>query len=86
MTEFNPFAGATQIAEDIRSKKTTARAVLEAYLDRMDRYNPDLNAIIVSDPDAARLRADDLDSKAARDEWLGPLHGVPMTIKESYDV
>jgi len=86
MTEFNPFAGATQIAEDIRSKKTTARAVLEAYLDRMDRYNPDLHAIIVSDPDAARLRADDLDSKAARDEWLGPLHGVPMTIKESYDV
>ena len=86
MTEFNPFAGAFQIAADIRAKKTTARDALEAYLERTERFNPDLNAIIFSDPDGARQRADDLDAMAARDEWARPLHGVPMTIKESYNV
>ncbi len=86
MTDFDPFAGAHQIAADIRAKKVTARDVLEAYLERTERYNPDLNAIIFSDPDGARQRADALDALAARDEWLGPLHGVPMTIKESYNI
>ncbi|NKB57534.1 MAG: amidase [Alphaproteobacteria bacterium] len=86
MTEFNPFAGAFQIAADIRAKKITARDTLEAYLERVERYNPDLNAIIFSDPEGARRRADDLDTMAARDEWAGPLHGVPMTIKESYNI
>jgi amidase len=86
MTEFDPFAGAHQIAANIRASKFTARDALEAYLDRTERYNPDLNAIIFSDPDGARQRADDLDALAARDEWLGPLHGVPMTIKESYNI
>ena len=86
MSNFDPFASASQIAADIRAKKTTARNVLEAYLERTERYNPDLNAIIFSDPQAARRRADELDAMAVRDEWAGPLHGVPMTIKESYDV
>ena len=86
MTDFDPFAGAAQIAADIREKKTRARDVLEAYLERVERFNPALNAIIVSDFAGARKRADDLDAKAARGEWQGPLHGVPMTIKESYNV
>ncbi len=86
MSEFDPFAGAAQIAADIRTKKTTARDVLEAYLDRVERFNPALNAIVVSDFEGARQRADDLDTLAARGEWQGPLHGVPMTIKESYNI
>ncbi len=86
MTEFDPFAGAVQIAGDIRTKKTTARDVLEGYLDRVERFNPALNAIVVSDFEGARKRADELDSLAAKGEWQGPLHGVPMTIKESYNV
>ena len=54
MSDFNPFAGASQIAEDIRTRKTTARDVLEAYLDRVERFNPTLNAIICSDSESAR--------------------------------
>ena len=86
MTDFDPFSGAAQIAADIRTKKTTARDVLEAYIDRVERFNPALNAIIVSDFEGARQRADELDALGARDQWQGPLHGVPMTIKESYNI
>lgn len=86
MSDFDPFAGATQIAADIHTKKTTARDVLEAYLDRVERFNPALNSIIVSDFEGARQRADELDALAAQDLWQGPLHGVPMTIKESYNI
>ena len=86
MSDFDPFAGAAQIAADIRTKQTTAREVLEAYLDRVERFNPALNAIVVSDFEGARQRADELDALAARGEWQGPLHGVPMTIKESYNI
>jgi len=86
MSSFNPFAGAAQIAADIQAGKITARDALEAYLERVERFNPALNAIIFSDPEGARKRADELDAMAARDEWCGPLHGVPMMIKESYNV
>ncbi len=86
MSDFNPFAGASQIAEDIRTRKTTARDVLEAYLDRVERFNPTLNAIICSDSESARQRADELDKLGLEGLWQGPLHGVPMTIKESYNV
>lgn len=86
MPDFDPFTGATQIAADIRAKKFTSRETLDAYLERVARFNPALNAIVSSDIDGARSRADALDAMAARGEWAGPLHGVPMTIKESYNV
>lgn len=86
MSDFDPFAGAAQIAADIRTKKITARDVLEAYIDRVERFNPTLNAIIVSNFEGARQRADELDALGAEDQWQGPLHGVPMTIKESYNI
>ncbi|MDD9914002.1 MAG: amidase [Rhodospirillaceae bacterium] len=86
MNDFNPFAGAAQIAEDIRMRKTTARDVLEVYLARVERFNPALNAIICSDAEGARQRADELDRLGAEELWQGPLRGVPMTIKESYNV
>ena len=86
MTKFNPFSGAAQIAEDIRTRKTSACDVLDAYLERVERFNPALNAIIYSNVEDARRRADELDKLGAEDLWQGPLHGVPMTIKESYNV
>ena len=86
MTKFNPFSGAAQIAEDIRTRKTSACDVLDAYLERVERFNPALNAIICSNVEDARRRADELDKLGAEDLWQGPLHGGPMTIKESYNV
>ena len=77
---------ATEIARLIRGKKVTASDVLEHFLTRVDRFNPKLNAIIWQDRERARKRAKAADAALAKGELWGPLHGVPMTIKESYNV
>ena len=51
-----------------------------------ERYNPALNAVVAWQVDQARERARDADAALARGEVWGPLHGVPMTVKESFDV
>jgi len=78
------FQSATAIARAIRDGEITARAALEHFLDRVDRLNAPLNAIIYQVRDEARARADEADAARAAGRRLGPLHGVPMTIKESY--
>jgi len=81
-----PFQTAKQLATAIRKKKIGCLELLDLYLKRVDAYNPKLNAIVVTDIPKARKRAKAAD-KAIRDgKKLGPLHGVPMTIKESFDV
>ena len=78
-----PFRSATQLAAAIRTKKIGCLELLDLYLARVEKYDGALNAIVVRDFDRARTRAKALDrARGAR----GPLHGVPMTIKESYDV
>ena len=81
-----PFRSAKDLAAAIRKKKIGALELLDLYIARMDRYNPRLNAIIATDLDGARKRARAADRALARGEVWGPLHGVPMTIKESFDV
>jgi amidase len=80
------FLGATEIAAAIRTGGLGSRAVLEHLVERMNRYNPTLNAIIVTDLDGARARADAADEAVRAGAKLGPLHGVPMTVKESFNV
>src|SRR6185312_15405521 len=70
----------------IRAKRIGCRELLELYLGRIERYNPALNAVIVTDIPGARQRADAADAALARGESWGPLHGVPMTVKESFNV
>jgi amidase len=90
MTEFGmtepAFRSATALAATIRAHEIGCRELLEHYLQRVDRYNPALNAIIVTDLRAARQRADAADAALARGESWGALHGLPMTVKESFDV
>src|SRR5881296_3607510 len=81
-----PFRPAKQLAALIRRKKVGCLELLDLYIARMEKYNPPLNAIIATDLDKARRRARAADRALARKEIWGPLHGVPMTIKESYDV
>ena len=80
------FKSATDLATMIWEKEISALELLDHYLDRVERYNPALNAIIVMDMDRARDRAREADAALARGEIWGPLHGVTMTIKESYNV
>ncbi len=85
MTEL-AFASATDLARKIKSKEVGCAELLTYYLDRVDRFNPDLNAIIVQIRDEALARAKAADAALAANQDWGPLHGVPMTVKESYDV
>ena len=70
----------------IQRREVGCEELLDHYLDRVERFNPTLNAIVVLDADGARERARAADAALARGEVWGPLHGVPMTIKESYNV
>ena len=74
---------ATALAEAIRSGETTAREVVEEHIAVLERMQPRTHALAVDRFDAARREAVELD---ARDEPVGPLHGVPCTIKESWAV
>ncbi|MCY4656351.1 MAG: amidase [Gammaproteobacteria bacterium] len=81
------FLSATTLARLIREREVSSVELLQYYLDRVDQYNEDLNSIIVQIRDEAMDAAKEADARLAKGEVnLGPLHGVPMTIKESYDV
>src|SRR5271166_4330998 len=80
------FRSATALGAAIRAREIGCRELLEHYLARVERHNPALNAIIVTDIGGARQRADEADAALARGENWGPLHGLPMTVKESFDV
>ncbi len=80
------FKSAAEIARLIRERKIGAVETLEHFLARVERYNPRLKAIVWLDAARARERARAADAALAKGEIWGPLHGVPMTIKESYNV
>jgi amidase len=84
MTDLH-FRSAVALAGLVKTGEVGARELLEHFLERVDRYNPAINAIVVEDRAGARARADAADAARVRGDALGPLHGVPMTIKESYD-
>jgi amidase len=75
---------ATELAAMIRGKEVSARELLEAHLDRIDRVNPSLNAIVTLDADGARAAADAADAALAAGEPLGPLHGLPIAHKDTH--
>src|SRR6516225_4208885 len=80
------FRSATALAAAIRAREIGCRELLEHYLERVHQHNPALNAIIVTDFRGAQRRADEADTALARGESWGPLHGLPTTVKESFDV
>ena len=81
-----PFRSATELVQDIQSRRISSRELLELYLTRVDRFNPAINAIVVQQRDHARARADAADAALARGQSWGPLHGLPMTVKESFNI
>ncbi|MCY4095399.1 MAG: amidase [Gammaproteobacteria bacterium] len=85
MTEF-AFESAASLARRLRAKEISSVELLSYYFDRVDKFNGPLNAIIWEIRDEAMEDAKRADAAIAAGEISGPLHGVPMTIKESYDV
>jgi len=86
MTASQAFLSAEQWAANITAKKVSSVEALQFHLDRVKKFNPQVNAIVVFDLDRARARAAAADAATARGESWGPFHGVPMTVKESFDV
>ena len=80
------FDSAHGLAKKIRGKEISSRELTDLYIGRIERYDDDINAVVVRDFDRGRAAADAADAALARGEALGPLHGVPMTIKEAYDI
>ncbi len=78
--------GASDLAQAIREKKVSSREVIEAHLARIDAVNPAVNAVTVVLAESARAAADAADNALAAGKPLGPLHGVPVTVKENIDV
>ncbi len=74
------------LADMLRRREIGCLELLDHHLDRVARFNPALNAIIWMDPERARSRAREADTALARGKVWGPLHGLPMTIKESFDL
>jgi len=78
--------GAVELARMIRSRQVTTTEVIEAYLARIEEVNPMVNAVTVLLADEARTAATTVDRALAAGTSLGPLAGVPFTVKENIDV
>ena len=78
-------SSARSLADAIRVKELSSREIVEAYLARIDEVNDRLNAVVQVTGERALAEAHNADEMTARGESKGPLHGVPMTIKDSLD-
>ena len=79
------FLPAHRLAALVRSREVSARELLGAHLAQVARHNPRLNALVTLDEERARARALAADEALARGESWGALHGVPITIKDSFN-
>lgn len=77
---------ASELAERIRSGEISATEVTEAHIARLEEVNPSLNAVVIPLFDEARAQAAAADEALTRGAEVGPLHGVPVTIKEQFRV
>jgi amidase len=77
---------AREMIADLAAKKISARELLDAHVARNDALHKKLNAVVATDLERARRDADAIDTARAKGEKLGPLAGIPMTIKDGYDV
>ena len=80
------FKSATELTGLIRRGEITSLDLLNLYLSQIQRYNDDINAVVALDVEAARSRAAQADKALAQGQDWGPLHGLPMTVKDVFEV
>lgn len=80
------FQSTTDLVNAIKRRRIQSIELLELYIERMQHHNPKINAIVATDLDNARKRALAADKALAKGESWGALHGLPMTIKDSFEV
>ena len=79
------FASVVAMTRMIREKKISARELVDAHIARVQAVNGRINAVVQTCFERARAEAAEADRKLARGETAGPLHGIPMTLKDSID-
>ena len=77
---------ARQLGAAISAGEVSSKEVTQYFIQRIEKYNPQINAVIANRFDAARQDAVEADALRAAGTVLGPLHGVPMTIKDAFEV
>lgn len=77
---------AVELAAEIKAGETSSREVVQAHLDRIDEVNAELNAVVRRLDDEALAAADKADEAVRLAKPTGPLHGVPVTLKENIDL
>ena len=75
-----------ELVDLIKNKELSSVELLETLLKRVEQVNPDLNAIVALDAERAMDKAKKADEALSKGEDIGPLHGLPMTIKDAYSV
>ena len=80
------YRSATQLTEDIRERRISCTDLLEAFIENVEKKNPALNAVVATDYETARERAKAADQDLQKGETWGPLHGLPMTVKDTFEV
>jgi amidase len=85
MEDVSPFLPASELAAAIRARRISSRELLEAYLARIERINPAINAVVTLDAERALAAADAADRATLAGADLGPLHGLPVTIKDAIE-
>ena len=84
-SERSVFGGATKIAADLSRGVYSSREIVRSFISRIERFDGQINAVVVRRFDEALREADAADAARASGRISGPLHGVPMTIKECFD-
>ena len=80
------FDSAHEILEKIKQREVSSLEVLESFLAQVEKVNPKINAIVALDAERAKEKAIEADNKINLKSKLGPLHGLPMTIKDAFEV
>jgi amidase len=79
------YASATELTRGMRDRALSSRELLSHVLARVEQRNPALNAVVALDADRAWAAASGADAATARGEAAGPLHGLPMTVKDVWE-
>ena len=80
------YENAHSLISKIKNKEASCVEILDAFLKRVEEVNPKINAVVALDAERALEKAKKADEQIFKGEKLGPLHGLPMTIKDAFEV
>jgi amidase len=72
------------LEESIRAREFSVVDVVEAHLAQIEKHNPQVNGVVTLDAEGARRQAKEADAKLERGDLIRPLHGIPFTVKDTY--